>query len=298
MTATMNETQHDDELVSETDEAVARKKIDLVVPGLILTVVGLSLVLFLVYVMFFTTLRQERSQHQLLNIFTTPAGAVPLSGKLPANGTPAAVLTIPSIGVRQLVLQGTTAVETAQGPGILTQAARPGTIGNAVIIGRKMTAAAPFANLDQLRKGQSIYVASGLGKFRYVVFKYGIATPGQVDPASPVNRPQLTLVTSNNPVGSSDLYYVVARQLTKPGATARVRRPPTAAELGLAGYPGAVLPSILLGLLYLVAISLTVVAYRRYRANTWTIYLLTTPIILAVALWWFENLYLLLPASM
>ena len=274
------------------------KRVDLFIPGLILTVLGLSFVLFLAYVLFFTTLHQERSQHQLLNIFTTPAGAVPLSGKLPANDTPAAVITIPSIGVRQLVLQGTTSVETAQGPGILTQAARPGTIGNAVIIGRKMTAGSPFANLDKLRVGQSIYVASGLGKFHYVVVRYGVATPGQVDPASPVNRSQLTLVTANNPLGSSNLYYVVARQLSKPGATARVHRAPTLEELGLAGSSGAMVPSILLGLLYLLLVAGTAIAYRRFRAQTWTIYLLTTPIILAVALWWFENLYLLLPSSM
>ena len=283
---------------SSAGVSAPRMKHNFIVPGLILTVIGLSLILFLAYVLFFTTLRQERSQHQLLNVFTTPAGAVPLSGKLPANGTPAAVLSIPSIQVHQLVLQGTTAVETAQGPGLLTQAARPGTIGNAVIIGRKATAAAPFAKLNQLRTGDSVYLVSGLGKFHYIVIRSGVATPGQIDPASPVNRPQLTLVTSENPLGSSNLFYVVARQLSKPGATAKVHRPPTATELGLAGYPGAVAPSILLGLLYALLITATAVSYRRYRANTWTIYILTTPIILAVALWWFENLYLLLPASM
>lgn len=275
-----------------------RKKFDWLSLGLTCTVLGLSLILFLVYVMFFTTLRQERSQHQMLNIFTSSAGAVPLSGKQPANGTPAAVLSIPSLNLRQLVLQGTTAVDTAQGPGILTNAARPGTIGNAVIIGRKDTAAAPFAHIDELRKGQSFYLASGLGKFHYVVTKFGVVSPGQVNPASPVNHAQLTLVTSSSPMSSSNVYYVVGRQLTKPGAVAKVHQAPSADELGLAGYPGAVAPSILLGILYVALIAGTMVSYRRYRAHMWTIYVLTTPIILAVALWWFESLYLLLPASM
>lgn len=265
--------------------------------GLILTVLGMSLVLFLVYVFAFTDLRQARAQHQLLNVFTTPAGAVPLSGKVPPAGYPAAVLTIPTLHVRQVVLQGSTAAQTARGPAIVTQTARPGTIGNAVIIGRRTTSGAPFKDLMKLKVGDTIILSSGIGKFKYLVMKKGTATAGQLNPASPVNWPLLTLATSSTALGGTGLNYVVAKSDTAPGAWKKPSHKPTAAELGLAGYPAAVLPSILLGLLFLVAVSLTVVAYLRYRKNVWTVYLLSTPIILAIALWWFENLYLLLPSS-
>ena len=282
---------------AESSPPRERRRIDLLIPGLVLTVVGLSLVLFLAYVFAFTDLRHARAQHQAVDAFTTPAGVVALSGKLPPNGTPAAVLKIPAIGVSEVVLQGSSPQQTAMGPGIMTQAARPGTIGNAVIVGRRTTAGAPFAKLSTLKLGDKVFLANGLGKFTFVVIRKGTATPGQVNPASPVNRPQLTLVTASTPLGGSGLSYVVARQVTAPGVAVKPHHKPTSAELGLSGYPGAVLPSILLGLLYVALIAGTVIAYVRHRRHLWTIYVLTTPIILAVALWWFENLYLLLPST-
>jgi sortase A len=266
--------------------------------GLILTVLGLSLLLFYLYVFSFTDLQEARAQRQLLNVFTTPAGSVPLSGKLPPVGAPAAVLSIPSIGVHAVVVQGTTSSQTARGPGLMTQAARPGTIGNAVIIGRKLTSGAAFKDLGLLKKGSTFTVASGLGEFHYVVTKTGVALPGQLDPVSPVNKAQLTLVTADQPLSSSKMYYVVARQKNPPGAAKRPTERPTTRELGFAGDPSALRSSVLLGLLYAFGVVATVLAYRRYRQHLWTVYVLSTPILLAIALWWFENLYRLLPATL
>jgi len=286
----------DEEAVSE-EAASPRPRRNLLIPGLIVTVLGLSLVLFFVYAFTFTNLKQARAQRQLLNVFTTPAGAVPLSGKLPAAGSPAAVLAIPAIGVHQVVVQGTTASETALGPGVMTQAARPGTIGNAVIVGRRSTSGAPFAKLSRLVKGDTITLASGLGRFRYEVIRIGVARPGQLDPASPVNRAQLTLMTEEAPLSTSST-YVVAKQLTAPGVAVKPTHKPSSADLGVAGDPSAMLPSVLLGLLYGLCMVATVIAYRRFRSHVWTVYVLSTPILLALALWWFENLYLILPATL
>ena len=305
MTATVTpetaEESRVDEPVDDLDAAPKppRRKVDLLVPGLVLTVLGLTLVLFFAYALSFSGFKEQRAaQRQLLNIFTTPQGAVPLSGKLPPNGAPAAILSIPEIHVHQVVLQGSAPAQTAQGPGIMTGTARPGTIGNAVIIGRSLTGGAPFGQLKHLTVGDKLTLASGLGKFSYVVIKHGTAHPGQIDPASPVNHPELTLVTADAPLSSNVQYYVVARQLTAPGAAARPHVKPKTVELGLAGDPNAVLPTILIGILYLALLAGTVVAYRRYRSQVLVIYLLTTPIILAAAFWWFQTAYLLLPSSM
>ena len=81
------------------------------------------------------------------------------------------------------------------------------------------------------------------------------------------------------------------------GVAPKAMHRPVPSTLGLAGDPSAVLPSILLGVLYLVVLVGSIWSYRRFRGQLWTVYLLSTPILLAVALWWFENLYLLLPAS-
>lgn len=287
-----------DEVLDHDVPVKRRRKIDLLVPGLILTVLGLTLVLFFAYVLSFTGFKEQRAQRQMLNIFTTKAGAVPLSGKLPANGTPAAILTIQKIDLHQVVLQGSSPAETANGPGLMTGTARPGTIGNAVIIGRSTTGGKPFGRLKELKVGATMTLASGLGKFHYVVIKTGYARPGQIDPASPVSKPELTLVTASKPLSNNIQYYVVARQTTTPGAAPKPHTKPSTIELGLAGDPHAVVPSILLGLLYVAALIGTVMAYRRARSKALVIYVLTTPIILAIAFWWFQNLYLLLPSSM
>ena len=283
--------------LEESEPKRQRRPIDWLVVGAVLTTLGLSLVLFLVYVFAFTNFQEARAQRQLLNAFTTSQGVVPLSGKLPADGLPTAVLTIPTLNLSKVAVQGTSSKETAQGPGVMSQAARPGTIGNAVIIGRRSTSGAPFAKLNTLRSGDKIKIASGLGVFHYVVVHSGVVTPGQKDPASPVNRPLLTLMTAENPGGNSSKYYVVARLVGGPGAAPKPTTKPTASALGSTGDASAVVPSIILGILYLLCIAGTIVAYKRNRANFWTVYIISTPIVLALALFWFEHLYLLLPAT-
>ncbi|CAB4827188.1 MAG: sortase [Actinobacteria bacterium] len=287
----------DVEEVSEDHEKKPRRRIDLLVPGLIITVLGLSLILFVVYVFAFTNLKEARAQRQLLNVFTTPAGAVPLSGQLPPDGAPAAILTIPSLDIKEVVVQGSSATQTALGPGLMTQAARPGTIGNAVILGRRTTSGAPFKNLSNLQKGQGFTIASGLGSFNYVVTRTGTVQAGAQDPASPVNKAQVTLMTSSEPYGATGTTYVVARQTNTPGAAEKPKYQPANYQRGLSGDPAAIPASIILGVLYVLAIIATVLAYRRYRHSIWTVYVLSTPILLAIAFWWFQNLYLLLPAT-
>jgi len=272
-------------------------QMDWMVIGAILTTLGLSLMLFIAYVYAFSGYQATRAQHQLLNEFTTPQGAVPLSGKLPPNGQPTAVLTIPSLGVKVVAVQGTTAEQTAKGPGVLSQGARPGTIGNAVIIGRRVTAGAPFGKLTELRPGQMIKVASGLGVFHYVVERVGTALPGEKDPASPEKTAQLTLMTSSASGPPSASCYVVAKLVSHPGATPVPKQRPVAADLGTTGDPSQVFPSIFLGILFVACIAATIVVYRRLRQHFWTIYIISTPIVLALALFWFEHLYLLLPAT-
>ncbi len=282
----------------EREELPKKQRFNFVVVGLIVSILGLSLVLFVVYVFGFTTLKQERAQRQLLNVFTTPAGAVPLSGQLPPDGSPAAILKIPAIGVNQVVVQGTTARQTALGPGLMTQAARPGTIGNAVILGRRTTSGAPFRNLGLLHEGEAFQVISGLGSFNYIVIQTGVVQAGAQDPASPVNRAQVTLMTSGDANGTAGSLYVVGRQTNAPGAAKKPKYQPASYERGLSGDPSAIPASILLGLVYCAGIVFTVLAYRRYRQSLWTVYVLSTPILLALAFWWFENLYLLLPSTM
>ena len=264
--------------------------------GLTMITLGLALLLFLAYLFSFTALQADRKQRQLLNVFTTPAGAVPLSGALPKSGAPVAVLTIPSIALDQVVVQGTSPVDLAGGPGAMPQTARLGTKGNAVIAGRRFTAGAPFADLTALRKGDKVKVITGLGVFKYrVTARAAEVKPGQTDPVSPTKRPQLTLLTASTLTGGGRT-FVVAKLTSDPAAAKRPVHPPTAADLGVAGQSGAQASAILWGLLLLISLAGSIVAYQRARGRLVVVYVLTTPIVLAVALMFYSQLYKLLPS--
>jgi len=260
--------------------------------------VGICLLAFLVYAYVFTGLQEARQQRALVNQFQSPAEAKLLSGKVPPEGEPAAVLQIPALHLTQVVVEGTSAPDLLKGPGVMIGAALPGTKGNAVIAGRRSTAGSPFARLTSLRPGDRIVVATGLGKFDYRVEQLGSAEAGATDPVGPTRSGQLTLVTSNSGVFPTGRDYVIAK-LVSPAATAFVpRTPPPMDQRALSGDGAYVLPSLLWGILFGLALVASFIAYRRAPGQVWSIYLLTTPILLAVALVWFANLFLLLPATL
>ncbi len=264
--------------------------------GLGFLTLGLCLLLFVAYVFTFTGLQEQRKQRQMLNVFTTPAGAVTLSGALPKDGGPAAVLTIPSLHLRQVVVQGTTPADLTGGPGTMTDAARLGTKGNAVILGRHFTGGRPFATLSQLQRGATITVVTSLGKFTYkVTTPLTTVSAGQPDPASPRAEPSLTLITASSITGGRE--FLRAALTTEPAAAKKPTVKPSAAELGVAGQPGQLLPTILWGLALALALIFSFEAYRRWRAQIVVVYVLSTPIVLGVALVFYSHFYLLLPST-
>jgi len=261
--------------------------------------VGACLILFVAYTFMFTGLQQQRQQHALVNEYLGPSASELFSYQhVPPEGQPAAVLVIPDIGLKQVVVEGTSAADTAKGPGLMIGTARPGTKGNAVIAGRRSTSGAPFAHILSLRPGDPITVISGLGTFHYAVEQVGTVTAGQTDPISPTHDARLTLVTSNAPVIPTGRDYVTAKLTSAPAHAPVPTAPAAADQRALAGDSSAVVPSVLWGLVFASALALTFAAYRRSPDNIWTVYLLSTPIVLALALEWFSNLYLLLPPTL
>jgi len=284
------------EVTREDEAAAKRPRHTRLTLGLSFLTLGLCLLLFVAYVFTFTGLQEQRKQRQMLNVFTTAEGAVTLTGALPKDGGPAAVLTIPSLHLRQVVVQGTTPSDLTGGPGTMTNAARLGTKGNAVILGRHFTGGTPFATLDKLKKGATIVVITSLGKFTYTV-----TTPlttvanGEKDPASPTEAPGLTLITASSITGGRE--YVRASLSSEPAAAKKPTVKPSPAELGVAGQPGQLLPTIIWGLLLAVALGLSFSAYRRWRSHIVVVYVLSTPIVLGVALVFYSHFYLLLPST-
>jgi sortase A len=267
--------------------------------ALAITVAGFTLVLFVVYLYMFTGLQQSRNQYRLLNEFTVPSSAATLfTTSIPKEGQPSAVLEIPAIGLRQIAVEGSSATDLTTGPGLMLGTARPGTKGNAVIAGRRSTSGGPFGRIDTLHRGDMIRVTTGLGHFQYRVEHVGEALPGQRDPISPTSQAQLTLVTSNSGIWSTGRTYVVAN-LVSPAATAPIpKRPPSPSQQGLSGDPSAELATFLWGCLFFLGVGTMIIAYRRLPRQPWVVYFLATPVVAALALEWFQNLYRLLPATM
>lgn len=266
--------------------------------ALALTMAGLCVVLFLVYAFVFTGLQEARSQRALLNAYQQPNRFTLLSGKPVAEGSPVAVLEIPALGLKQVVVQGTSATDLLKGPGLMPDTAQPGTQGNSVIAGRRDTAGAPFSSIGSLHRGDPITVVTALGKFRYKVEGGGLVHIGADDPISPTDSARLTLVTSDPPLIPSGREYVTARLVTQAAKAPLPTHAPSPGERGLSGDASAFWPAVLWGLILAGAFALTIAAYRRAPRQRWTVYLLSTPIVAACALVWFENLIRLLPATL
>jgi sortase A len=264
--------------------------------GLAASTVGLCLILFAGYVYAFSTLQQHRDQHILLDEFTSANRTAILTAKTVPEGQPAGVLTVPALGLTQVVVEGTSATDLLKGPGLMPGTARPGSLGNSVIAGHRTIAGSPFAHLDQLRRGDHILVVTSQGRYLYRVLAVGTTRTGQRDPTSPSRHPRLTLVTSN-PSGNGRLYVVAALHST-PNRLPIPRHPPTAAQRGLSGDSAAITPSILWGLLLAAGFAATFYAYWRFRGRHWSVYLLSTPVLLAITFVWYGNLIRLLPGTL
>jgi sortase A len=284
------------EQAEQREDVAEHRSFVLLRAGLAASTVGLCLLLFAGYVYTFSTLQQHRDQHILLNQFTAANRTSILTAKSVSDGRPTGVLTIPAIGLTQVVVEGTNATDLLQGPGLMPGTARPGSLGNSVIAGHRTIAGSPFAKLHSLRRGARIIVVTSQGRYVYRVLAVGTTRTGQRDPTSPNRHPRLTLVTSN-PSGNGRL-YVVASLRTAPNRLPIPRHAPSAADRGLSGDSAAVVPSILWGLFLAAAFAVTFFAYWRFRGRHWSVYLLSTPVLLAITLVWYGNLIRLLPGTM
>jgi sortase A len=286
--------------VATGDSAVAgrRPRVSLLeVGGSALTLAGVLLVLFVGYLFGWSDLQASHNQHKLLATYSRGADIAAFKGKAPADGQPAAVLQIPSIGLRQVVVEGTTATDLQQGPGLMPRTAFPGAPGDSVIAGRRLTFGGPFASIPRMTPGETFGVVDFLGSFRYDVVTSFVVPAGSPLPVTPSHSSVLLLVTSARAVPPSGLFVVEARLVGKPANP--TSKPPSASrsELALGGDSGATWQFLGWGALLLLGVAATVVAYRRVRRPA-LVYMLSTPVLLIVALFTFENVARFLPATM
>ncbi len=267
--------------------------------GLALVGVGVLIVLFLVYLFAFTPLSASRDQQQLAQSLTGGPhyryGLV--AGHTPPEGAAIGVLDIPALQLDQIVVQGTSAADLMKGPGLMPGSALPGSPGNSVIAGRRVTFGGPFAAIGQLRIGDLIHTVDGAGTFNYRVSKVEVVTAGQRDVVTPTATNRLTLVTSNSSFVPDGRLVVLAKLVGPPVAVPTGALAIPGYELGLSGDPvagGLAVMWSILTILVLIGAGLAVWRWRR----PWLIYLFAAPLVVACGLFACEAVARALPATL
>lgn len=266
--------------------------------GAALVTVGLILLGFFAYLFLFTPVTASRNQQRLTQTLVGhPLTVYQLvGGHLPAQGSAVAVIEIPAIGVKQVVVVGTSAADLMNGPGLMKGTAFPGSPGNTVIAGRRTTFGAPFGSIDTLHMGDRITVVDGAGTFHYITFRTETVSAGRRDVVGPTATNRLTLVTAGPGVLPTGRSVVQARLVGTAVAvdTGGPKVPTT--NLGLTGDSVA----RWLGLLWIiVTVALVLLALgtvTRWR-RPWLTYLFALPIVLMTGLFACEALARALPAT-
>lgn len=144
---------------------------------------------------------------------TPTAGSVPRV-VLPTGGTPIALVSIPALGLEDVVVgEGTTAADLRSGPGHDRMSVMPGQVGTSTVLGRRWAYGAPFTGLPTLAVGSEVRVTTGQGTAVYEVT--GRRHPGDPVPARREGEGRLTLVTADGaPFAPTRPVYVDARLTT------------------------------------------------------------------------------------
>ena len=212
----------------------------------------------------------------------------------PSEGQPIGIIDIPKIGSNYVVVEGTSTDDLERGPGHYTGTSLPGNPGNAAIAGHRTTYLKPFYSLDQLARGDPIYVTTFQGRFQYKVVDTLLVSPDDVAVLKPTASPILTLTTCN-PRYSAETRIVVEASLVSPVVAAVPTTMPVARPRSLADGRGGWLSAVLWALACLAFGTGVWLAWRRWRK--WWVPVVGLPGLLVLLFSFFGAVNPLLPAG-
>ena len=252
-----------------------------------ITIIGLICAWMVSQMLLFGMLSHLRSQSILYGEFreqiaaaTAPTGGVIVPGK------PVSLVTIPAIGIQEVVVEGTSAGELLKGPGHMRSSVLPGQAGTSVLMGRARSYGAPFSKISLLRPGHAIHTTTAQGPATYridAVRRIGEPLPKDI----PTGAGRMTLVSGYtgsrlDSLAPHEIVYVDATLISK-----AYDAPPNAinavapSELAMAR-DTAILPSLALSMGGL-AIALAVVLLARERIPDEVTWIVGAPIVTALA---------------
>lgn len=267
-----------------------------------MTMIAIVLFTLIVNITLVSQVQHFAAQHRLFNQLrlalaqgSVPLGQLDINNHVTKPGTPIALLTIPEIGVREVVVEGSASQQTKLGIGHRPDTSLPGQPGRSILMGRAAAYGGPFGSIDKLKSGDTFTVVTGQGTSTYRVIGVQNGDVKLPDPGSAGG--QLTLMTAaGSPFFPHGVLEVNAELVSKP-----FPRPPIAFGEGvipheddaLASDPGRLFSlSWLLELLVLMTAA-AVWAWKRWsHPATWVVFV---PILAATGLLCADRICDLLP---
>ena len=132
-------------------------------------------------------------------------------GRSAAPGSAIGEIALPRLGVRFVVVKGTSDAALRKGPGAYDGVGLPGIPGTAAIAGHRTTYGAPFKRIDRLRAGDPITVAMPYATFTYRVERTRIVDPDDVSVLVPEGHDRLVLSACHPLYSAAQRIVVLAR---------------------------------------------------------------------------------------
>ena len=283
-------------------DALLRHSVEFRLTGQVLGIVAVLALSFLIELTVLGNLRHDRDQAQLaadfrieLALGTAPVGPLDDANKAVTAGAPVAILDIPRLGLREVVVEGTSSSTLMSGPGHRRDTPMPGQVGTSVITGRRATYGAPFKSINQLRVGDQIKATTGQGKHSFKVLDVRHAG----DPLPPTlsrGQGRLTLVTTDGPaLQPTDVLRVDAALVSE--AQSRPAQLPAAAlpaaDALMAGDTSTLLSIVGWAILLVAAAVATV--WVRFSTGLWQAWVIGLPVLVVLGLTASDDIAAMLP---
>lgn len=172
----------------------------------------------------FTSLYTAREQRHLAERYDALIRSAPLAAATPTTiaararshrlatraGDPVGRITIPRLGLRMILVNGTDQGTLKKGPGRHLRSFMPGEGKLVYVAGHRTTYLAPFARIEQLRKGDRISLETPYGVFGYTVTGQRIVEDDDTSVLRSLDRETLRLQSCHPRFFASHRFIVYA----------------------------------------------------------------------------------------
>jgi sortase A len=269
----------------------------------ILALIAALVLAFVINLLVISHVEHFAAQQQLSDTYRAQleAGTAPVSegdfdDVLLNDGDPVGLITIPQIGIKEVISEGTSSGVLMSGPGHRRDTVLPGQAGVSVLMGRAAAYGGPFGRIQSLQPGDQFTVRTGQGESTFEVL--GVRYAGDPTPPAPVRgESRLILMTARGaPFVPTGVAYVDAKSVDKAlpsGArqTTPVTLPPSAKPMAT---DTSTVWALVFALQFLVAAEIAAVwAFRRVGAQkTWIVFV---PVLVLASIFVADQLTRLLP---